>query len=694
MDRATQLFSLAALSAALAGCHSGGGGGSVAPVTEGVVTGCYFRNAKVCLDLNHNGRCDAGEASARTDNNGAFALPGGGDIVAEIGTDATDYDPDTGTESPVTQALVFRAPAEANHVVSAISTELQALKDDNGGDFALAKATLAARLGVAEDQLLSDHNKQQVAAIKATLENEIAQARIRIADAVAEARHAGGDLVAALRNRLALDRISNVVVIYAENRAFDHLYGKFPGANGLANALQDNTYKQIDIDGSVLPVLPPVWGGITGPGVVPPIGQADTAKLPNQPFGIDTTFKLPLSVRTRDLDHSFFFNQMQIDGGKNDRFAEASDAGGLVMGNYDGSQQLMWQIARQYTLADNYFMGAFGGSFLNHFWLVCACTPVFPNADTSASKSKIAAPGGADGVTLLLDPTKNVTSVLTSNGRPPYLGNGAITPINARFDKFYAVNTMQPPYQPSGNAPASGGDPALADPDASGTLPPQDMTTIGDLLSLKQVSWAWYAGAWNDALANRANIYNNAVPNFQAHHQPLNYFKQFAPGTQARAEHLKDGSDFLSAIANGTLPRVAFYKPQGNLNQHPGYADVAAGDAHIAAVIDKLRASPQWKHMLVVVTYDENGGFWDHVAPPKGDRFGPGMRVPAIVISPFAKQGYVDHTQYDTTSILRLITHRFGLPMLPGLASRDRALMANGSKPMGDLTGSLDLSRR
>jgi acid phosphatase len=492
---------------------------------------------------------------------------------------------------------------------------------------------------------------------------------------------------------LALQRISNIVVIYAENRAFDHLYGRFPGANGLDNAIAAGSYRQVDLDGSLLPVLPPVWGALTGPGVEPVITQSQTAGLPNAPFGIDTRFGLPPTVRTRDLDHSFFFSQMQIDGGKNDRFAAVSDAGALVMGYYDGSALPMWRRARQFALADNYFMGAFGGSFLNHFWLVCACTPVFRNANISPSKERIAAPGGPDGVTLLPDPARRVTSVLQANGRPPFAGNGAITPINARFDQYYAVNTMQPPYQPSGTPPPPGGDRALADPEVAGTLPPQDMPTIGDLLSAKNISWGWYAGAWNDALANRANIYNNSVPNFQPHHQPFNYFKRFAPGTAARAAHLKDGADFLAAIANGRLPQVAFYKPQGNLNEHPGYADVVAGDMHIAGIVDKLRASPQWSNMLIVVTFDENGGLWDHVAPPRGDRFGPAIRVPAIIISPYAKKGFVDHTQYDTTSVLRLITHRFGLPMLDGLVTRDQALISNGGKPMGDLTGSLQLTR-
>jgi acid phosphatase len=95
--------------------------------------------------------------------------------------------------------------------------------------------------------------------------------------------------------------------------------------------------------------------------------------------------------------------------------------------------------------------------------------------------------------------------------------------------------------------------------------------------------------------------------------------------------------------------------------------------------------------MVIVITYDEFGGIWDHVAPPKGDMFGPGTRVPAIIVSPFAKHGYVDHTQYDTTSILRLITHRWHLPVLPGIQRRDATLVANGHPPMGDLTNALDL---
>ena len=272
-------------------------------------------------------------------------------------------------------------------------------------------------------------------------------------------------------------------------------------------------------------------------------------------------------------------------------------------------------------------------------------------------------------------------SPATLDGPPKWVNDGTVTPDG------YSINTMQPPYQPSGLPPAAN-DPTLADPNA-GALPPQRALTIGDTLSAKGISWAWYAGKFNAAVEDGARpmdqrrvIYksDNDAPNYQAHHQPFNYFAAYAPGTPARAEHLKDGDDFLKAIDAGTLPAVAFYKPQGNLNQHPGYANVAAGDDHAADLIERLEKSPQWSSTVVIVTYDENGGFWDHVPPPRGDRWGPGSRIPTIIISPFARRGFVDHTMYDTTSILKFITKRFGLRPLPGVRRR-----------AGDLTNALEM---
>ncbi len=482
------------------------------------------------------------------------------------------------------------------------------------------------------------------------------------------------------------DKITNIVVIYAENRSFDNLYGAFPGANGLQNVTADQA-RQIDRHGKPLPELPSVWGGLTAKGVTPAISQEATAQahLSNRPFAIDDPkgFNLSFTVPTRDPWHRFYQEQMQINGGKNDGFAAWTDVGALTMGFYDGSKLPLWNVAAKYVLADNFFMGAFGGSFLNHFEFICACVPVYANADQGPAKGMISAIN-TDGVSLKVAAESPASAM---DGPPKFVNDGALTP------DFYAVNTMQPPYQPSANKPAAGGDPAYADPARPTTLPPQADTTIGDLLSQKGISWAWYAGAWQSGFDG----HGGGAAHFQYHHQPFNYFASMAPGTAARAEHLKDGGMdgalFLKDIDEGKLPQVTFYKPQGNLNEHPGYADVFSGDKHIADLIAHLEKSPQWSGMLVIVTYDENGGFWDHAAPPKADRWGPGNRIPTIIISPFAKKGTIDHTLYDTTSILRFITARYGLPVLPGIVARDAALKANGQPPLGDLSAALNLSQ-
>ena len=508
--------------------------------------------------------------------------------------------------------------------------------------------------------------------------------------AAAKPATAPGSLDAKLK-----EHVKNVVVIYLENRSFNNLFANFPGTQSPLSAVTPEAAAQRDRNGSVLPTLPKVWGGMVPNaqdigGKKYQLTEEQIKGLPNAPFKLSDADGQPLpeSVITRDLWHLFYQNQMQINGGKNDGFVAWADSGGMVMGYYgESSKNLgLWKIAQEYTLCDNFFMAAFGGSYLNHQFLISGRTPEYFNAKDTAAKKKIAVlEDGPTGVRLAVAQDGPASAL---DGAPRFVNNGAITPDG------YAVNTMAPPYQPSYIRPAPGGDPLLANPDDAGTLPPQTYDTIGDLLSAKGVSWAWYAGAWQAALDTKGG---GPRPNFQYHHQPFNYFKNYAPGTKAREQHLRDGglgdspisNKFLADVVAGKLPAVTFYKPQGNLNLHAGYSDVESGDQHVANVIEHLKKSPQWKNMVVVVTFDENGGWWDNVAPPKGDRWGPGSRIPALVVSPFAKKGQVDHSFYDTTSILRFISRLHGLPLLKGLAERNAAFAERHALPPGDLTGTL-----
>jgi acid phosphatase len=687
----------------------------------GVVTGVdgkLVAHAKVCVDRNGNARCDANEHAVFSGPDGSFRLPTNGVIVAEVGKGASWVDPATHAKAPVVRPLVLRAPATdagQPHAVGPLSTELQAIVDatGKGGTLADAQKRLRERLGLGDADADStdagniDLLSGSDPAKRALLVSEQASVMERLAAAVADTGRKD-DLAAALASRLDLDRIETVVVIYAENRSFNNLFANFPGAAGLAptkdkrKGAAPGYAPQKDRDGSVLPKLPPAWGGLTAAGQAVTVTQAQTTNvLPNAPFQIDSPTPawgapvLSNAIITRDLYHRFYENQMQIDGGLNDKFAAWGDSGGTVMGYFDGSRTALWKVARDYTLADRFFQGAFGGSYLNHQYLVCACAPVYPDADRNPAHPTIAElRTDADGKFLpeLALADNSPASALT--GPPVFKKSGNLTPKDYFGDgTFHSINTMQPPFQPSYNPPPTDDTAGLyataAEPT---TLPAQTQQTIGDLLTSKGVAWAWYSGGWNAAVADRTKVYDEASGDFQAHHQPFNYYAAFDPRTHAaeRVAHLKDYADLVADAAAGKLPAVAFYKPIGKDNEHPGYASIAEGDAHIADMVAKLQASPQWTHMLLVVTYDENGGQWDEIAPPKGDLVGPGTRIPAVIISPFARRGFVDHTAYDSGSIARFITHRWALPLLPGLQLRDASLEAHGLAPMGDLSAALE----
>jgi phospholipase C len=402
-----------------------------------------------------------------------------------------------------------------------------------------------------------------------------------------------------------LRRLKHIVVIYLENHSFDNLYGEFPGANGLANA--GTKAIQVDLLGNPFAHLP-----------TPP-GGAFPSNLPNAPFSIEQY--VPIGANTPDLVHRYYQEQGQIDGGKMDKFAAISDAKGLVIGYYHTANLPLAAEAENNTLCDNFFHGAFGGSFLNHIYLISAQAPTFPSAPQS------------------------MRAQLDQNGK--LVKDGAVTPNGYVVNTAFTVNKPHPPTVAAANL-----------------VPNQTLTTIGDRLSEKDVSWAWYSGGWNDALAGHADAL------FQFHHQPFAYFENYADGTAAKAAHLKDETDFIASARAGTLPAVSFVKPLGEVNEHPGYTNVSSGEQHVEDLLNALRSNPEWKHTAVIITYDENGGFWDHVAPPVIDQWGPGSRVPTLVISPLAKHGYVDHNTYDTSSILALIEHRW---RLAPLSTRDAA---------------------
>lgn len=566
-------------------------------------------------------------------------------------------------------------------------------------------------------------------------------------------------------NSTALYKIEHIIVIYQENWSFDALYGSFPGANGVANASQASL-NQIDrLNGASLSneVRNFTFNRYTGSGqetAANTVASPGFLNIPPQPLAsnnkVDTRFNTdpanansPLKVNTLlpyfltdpllnlstsdttgDIVHRYWNEQFQIAGaylgggmdqkaGNNQGFLTWSDNPGLVMSRFDATNLPEGQLAQQYTMCDNFFHSAFGGSFLNHQFLVAAQAPVYYNMPT-ANNGNIACLDGQGQLALQSDTSQaNYGKVIRDGNITPVLGDvlsnltigasigqsrtvGASgTPSDvvyydgSHFGQHYAVNTIFSANLQSSNSPT-----------ATNLLPSQNDTnpsdpnrpyiqTIGDQLDAGNVSWKWYSGGWDRALAQSPSNpthygTTNTDPSislFQWHHQAFAYYDKYAPFVSKAtydtnpsaypgglnpysAARLQDETKFFTDVQNGTLPAVSFIKPLGPDNEHPGYTDLQRGQEHVAKIVQAVQSKPAlWQHTLIVVTYDEHGGRWDHVTPPSRDIWGPGLRVPTIVISPWAKRGYVDHTQYDTTSIISTIEKRFNLGPLNARAA-------------------------
>jgi acid phosphatase len=248
------------------------------------------------------------------------------------------------------------------------------------------------------------------------------------------------------------------------------------------------------------------------------------------------------------------------------------------------------------------------------------------------------------------------------------------------FDGQYAVNTVQPLL-----APFSPGTPIEKRLSINNTDPTQPDYTpnLGIRLDDAGIDWRWYSGGWNDALAD--NVVANSKL-FQFHHQPFAYYTKYAPFTFKTAPtknyspsdppelnpattgpkaHLQDEQEFFKDVASGRLPPVSFIKPLGGDNEHPGYANVLTGQKHVAELVGAVQKSKIWEDCVIIITYDENGGRWDHLVPPvREDGWGVGVRVPTIIVTPFVQRGGIDSTEYETVSILKLIERRFNLAPL------------------------------
>lgn len=402
--------------------------------------------------------------------------------------------------------------------------------------------------------------------------------------------------------------IDHVIVLFLENRSFDHLFGTYPGADGLAGY----SGKQTDRSGKPYATLPQPLGRDGKPD---PRFPAD---LPNAPF-LMARYVGPFD-QTNNPVHRYYHMQRQYGAGADGiamgQWVAEGTSGGGAMGYYERSAiPVQWRLAEEFVLLDRYFQSIHGGSFANHFFLISAALARFPGAPAE------------------------LRAEVAPDGR--VVKDGDVDP------EGYVINNLDPPYPPQRVRKILG--------------VPQTAPTIADRLEAAGVTWRWYAAGWS---AGADAVRQGLVP----HHNPFQYVKRIMETPEGRA-HIEDASELLLALRTSRLPSVAFVKPHWKDNAHAVSSTVGAGDRWIGEVVRAIMASPYWPRVAVVITYDEGGGWFDHVRPPTVDRFGLGTRVPTLIVSPYAKRGYVGHGEYDFASILKLIEWRFGLEPL---TDRDR----------------------
>jgi phospholipase C len=447
------------------------------------------------------------------------------------------------------------------------------------------------------------------------------------------------------------EKVEHIVVIFQENRSFDHYFGAYqpPGGGVVAGLLDregqvDPRFTGLQKNAAGVP-----YGYLPVPFQVPGF---QNALIENRPFHLAPYIPAGNNVPW-DPMHHFFRMWAQMDNGAMDRFVTLALPGhhtlrekgpvtdpvdmmfaqstpsGAVLGFYTRDDLPFYHhLADEYVLFDHFFQAMSGGSTGNALYL-------------AAARSAIRR-----------DPPPGMTGSLM----PPVFDRG--------YDKAGIMINDLPPV--NGPTEVFMGPLDLSPPPDQQTYP-----NIGDRLNAASLSWAWYNEGWNAvkpwALKTAfgpgdGSIVVDTPDLYVSHHNPFQYYPSWFGNV--KAGHMRDSEDFVDDLKTGRLPNVSFIKATGGRDEHPANSAPRWGEEWVMSLLKAVGNSPLWERSAVVVTYDEGGGFWDHVAPPNPDAYGCGTRVPALLISPWARRGYIDRRIADTTSVLALIEARFGLQPL------------------------------
>jgi len=462
--------------------------------------------------------------------------------------------------------------------------------------------------------------------------------------------------------------IKHLVVIYNENVSFDHYFATYPTAANPAGEPRfiaaPNTPAVNGLSGALLNANPNSTNADNG------VGAAN-------PFRLDRT-----QAATADQNHAYTAEQQAYHNGAVDLFPKYTGKGssggagafgttGLVMGYFDGNTvTALWNYAQHYAMSDNAYTDTYG--------------PSTPGALEVVS-------GQNNGVQLV----KTAFQPFTLGSRSYYVNDGQ--------GGFTLINDVDP----ANDVCSSATDQILM----SGK-------NIGDLLNAKQITWGGFMGGFNLSTANGngttgckretlAPAVGHATADYIPHHNWFQYYASTANAQHLRpsstaaigyslesdgktpepANHQYDSDDFFATVKSGNYPSVSFIKAPAYQDGHAGYSDPLDEQAFTAKIVNFLQQQPDWNNTAVIVAWDDSDGWYDHAyATPTSASFdaqadqlngagkcgsgsaglgvkelgvngrcGPGTRIPFLVISPWAKGNYVDHTLISQASVVQFI---------------------------------------
>jgi phospholipase C len=461
--------------------------------------------------------------------------------------------------------------------------------------------------------------------------------------------------------------IKHVVVIFQENISFDHYFGTYPRATNPSG--EPPFFAQ--------PGTPTVNGLTHGLLTANPnfLNTANNNTGMNSvaanPFRLDRS-----QAATADQDHDYMPEQMAADHGLMDLFPLSVGTAGppptspppavettaLTMGYYDGNTvTALWNYAQFFAMNDNSYDTNFG--------------PSTPGA-----------------LNLISGQTNGAINNLRGTGAVVPDGNGGLT-VNSDAD-------------PNGDVCST----------KTGEVFNMSGTNIGNLLNAAGVSWGWFEGGFDLSIVNSngttgcARTTTSAVTgvtkaDYIPHHEPFQYYASTANpmhtrpasiaeiGNNGPANHQYDINDFFAAVSANNMPAVSFLKAPGYQEGHAGYSDPLDEQNFIVTVINFLETQPQWRSTLVIINWDDSDGWYDHQMSPimnqsttaadaltgpgacgngasalpgvnpattnAQGRCGYGPRLPYLVVSPYAKQNFVDSTQIDQSSSIRFIEYNW-----------------------------------